>query len=48
MKDTALKTCGHVFCMECVDDRMRNRMRKCPHCNKPFDKMDVLTLHIEA
>ncbi|TVY60834.1 E3 ubiquitin-protein ligase BRE1 [Lachnellula suecica] len=45
-KNTALKTCGHVFCNNCVDDRISNRMRKCPNCAKAFDKMDVLTVHM--
>jgi len=29
-KDTVLRTCGHIFCKPCVDDRISNRMRKCP------------------
>ncbi|KAF4621535.1 hypothetical protein G7Y89_g14537 [Cudoniella acicularis] len=45
-KNTALKTCGHVFCNNCVDDRIANRMRKCPNCAKSFDKMDVMTVHM--
>jgi len=45
-KNTALKTCGHVFCNNCVDDRISNRMRKCPNCAKAFDKMDVMTVHM--
>ncbi|KAG9234455.1 BRE1 E3 ubiquitin ligase-domain-containing protein [Amylocarpus encephaloides] len=45
-KNTALKTCGHVFCNNCVDDRIANRMRKCPNCAKAFDKMDVMTVHM--
>ncbi|KAI1854518.1 hypothetical protein JX266_000636 [Neoarthrinium moseri] len=45
-KDTALKTCGHIFCRSCVDDRIANRMRKCPNCSKMFDKLDVMTVHL--
>ncbi|KAL1888358.1 E3 ubiquitin-protein ligase bre1, partial [Ceratocystis pirilliformis] len=41
-KDTALKTCGHLFCKACVQDRLTNRMRKCPNCSKAFDKMDIM------
>jgi E3 ubiquitin-protein ligase BRE1 len=44
-KNTALKTCGHLFCNKCVDDRISNRMRKCPTCTKAFDKMDVMAVH---
>ncbi|EMR82680.1 putative e3 ubiquitin-protein ligase bre1 protein [Botrytis cinerea BcDW1] len=45
-KNTVLKTCGHLFCNSCVDDRISNRMRKCPNCAKPFDKLDVMTAHM--
>jgi len=45
-KNTVLKTCGHVFCKACVDDRIANRMRKCPNCSRAFDKMDVMTIHM--
>lgn len=44
MKDTALKSCGHVFCEQCVDTRLEARMRKCPNCGKAFgagEKMHV-------
>jgi len=45
-KNTILKTCGHLFCNNCVEDRITNRMRKCPNCAKAFDKMDVMTAHM--
>lgn len=45
-KNTILKTCGHVFCNECVENRITNRMRKCPSCNKAFDKVDVMAAHL--
>ncbi|KAJ6446427.1 RING-12 protein [Purpureocillium lavendulum] len=44
-KNTALKTCGHLFCNKCVEDRISNRMRKCPTCSRAFDKMDVMPVH---
>lgn len=44
-KNAIIKTCGHVFCQSCIDARLSNRMRKCPACNKAFDKMDVMTAH---
>ncbi|OIW33882.1 BRE1-domain-containing protein [Coniochaeta ligniaria NRRL 30616] len=45
-KNTILKTCGHVFCNECVDNRITNRMRKCPSCSKAFDKSDAMPAHL--
>ena len=37
-----------MFCNHCVDDRISNRMRKCPNCSRAFDKMDVMTAHMWA
>lgn len=45
-KNTTIKTCGHTFCNNCIEDRIANRMRKCPNCLKPFDKSDVMTIHM--
>ncbi|KAL2258606.1 hypothetical protein VTK26DRAFT_8024 [Humicola hyalothermophila] len=45
-KNTILKGCGHVFCSKCVDDRLANRMRKCPSCNKAFDRSDAIPAHL--
>ncbi|RWA09858.1 hypothetical protein EKO27_g5229 [Xylaria grammica] len=45
-KNTVLRGCGHIFCRGCVDDRLANRMRKCPNCNKAFDKNDIMTIHL--
>ncbi|KAI1328403.1 E3 ubiquitin-protein ligase-like protein [Xylariaceae sp. FL0255] len=45
-KNTAIKGCGHLFCRNCVDDRLANRMRKCPNCNKGFDKSDIMSVHL--
>ncbi|KAL8694075.1 MAG: hypothetical protein Q9218_001190 [Villophora microphyllina] len=41
-KDTAILTCGHVFCKPCVDERRTSRSRKCPNCNKSFGQNDTL------
>ncbi|MCJ1406476.1 E3 ubiquitin-protein ligase bre1 [Ptychographa xylographoides] len=43
-KDTAVKTCGHVFCRECVEERLQSRMRKCPNCNKAFGQNDHMRI----
>ncbi|KAH7360917.1 BRE1 E3 ubiquitin ligase-domain-containing protein [Rhexocercosporidium sp. MPI-PUGE-AT-0058] len=45
-KNTAIRTCGHTFCNSCVEDRLANRMRKCPNCSRAFDKTDVMTIHL--
>ncbi|KAI0390799.1 E3 ubiquitin-protein ligase-like protein [Xylariaceae sp. FL0594] len=45
-KNTMIRGCGHIFCRGCVDDRLANRMRKCPNCNKAFDKNDVMAIHL--
>jgi E3 ubiquitin-protein ligase BRE1 len=44
-KDTALKVCGHTFCHECVQDRIINRLRKCPNCGKTFGAADTMRIH---
>ncbi|XRM44663.1 E3 ubiquitin-protein ligase bre1 [Aspergillus tubingensis] len=41
-KNTAIKTCGHVFCKECVEERLTSRSRKCPNCNKSFGNNDYM------
>ena len=42
MKDTVLKTCGHVMCSSCVDERVASRSRKCPLCSKSFGNNDYM------
>ncbi|KAK0646286.1 BRE1 E3 ubiquitin ligase-domain-containing protein [Cercophora newfieldiana] len=44
-KNTILKGCGHAFCDKCVESRLTNRMRKCPTCNKAFDRSDAMACH---
>ncbi|KAJ5376391.1 hypothetical protein N7509_013277 [Penicillium cosmopolitanum] len=39
-KNTVIKTCGHVFCKDCVEERLTSRSRKCPNCNKSFGSND--------
>jgi E3 ubiquitin-protein ligase BRE1 len=36
IKNTLIKSCGHIFCKKCVDDRLQFRNRKCPTCGKSF------------
>ncbi|KAK8114861.1 hypothetical protein PG999_006930 [Apiospora kogelbergensis] len=45
-KNTVLTKCGHIFCKECTEDRLTNRMRKCPNCARAFDRSDVMTVHL--
>ncbi|KAK7952573.1 uncharacterized protein PG986_008301 [Apiospora aurea] len=45
-KNTVLTKCGHIFCKECTEDRLTNRMRKCPNCARAFDRNDIMTVHL--
>lgn len=36
IKNTVIRTCGHIFCQGCVDERVESRSRKCPNCGKSF------------
>lgn len=45
-KDTAITSCGHVFCRDCVDKRVETRQRRCPSCNKAFGAGDLLGVHL--
>ncbi|CAI6333269.1 unnamed protein product [Periconia digitata] len=46
IKDTVIKTCGHVFCDQCIQDRLTNRARKCPNCGKAFGNNDTMRIHL--
>ena len=43
-KDTVIKTCGHLFCKDCVEERQASRSRKCPNCNKSFGANDSMRI----
>lgn len=45
-KSSAIRTCGHTFCEDCVKERLAARMRKCPTCNHPFAATDLVTIHL--
>lgn len=45
-KNTAITTCGHVFCDSCVQERLNARLRRCPTCNKGFSSNDLLVVHL--
>lgn len=46
LKNTVIKTCGHMFCDQCVQDRLTNRARKCPNCGKGFGTNDTMRVHL--
>lgn len=46
IKNTVIKTCGHLFCDACVQDRLTNRARKCPNCGKAFGSNDTMRVHL--
>lgn len=48
IRNTVLKTCGHVFCHNCVKDLISNRNRKCPSCARSFGTNDHQTIHLTA
>ncbi|KAL1302597.1 hypothetical protein AAFC00_002973 [Neodothiora populina] len=46
IRNHMLKTCGHVFCTNCVDNLIKNRNRKCPSCGKAFGNGDHMPIHL--
>ncbi|OQO03656.1 hypothetical protein B0A48_10321 [Cryoendolithus antarcticus] len=44
LRNTALKTCGHVLCDGCVAGLVSNRNRKCPSCGKAFGSNDSMRI----
>jgi len=45
-KNTAIRTCGHVFCRQCADERIASRSRKCPNCGRAFAATDLFSVHL--
>ncbi|KAF3923926.1 hypothetical protein AA313_de0203983 [Arthrobotrys entomopaga] len=43
-KSRVVKTCGHLFCKDCIEERITSRNRKCPNCGRPFAAGDVLAI----
>ncbi|KAF1346640.1 BRE1 E3 ubiquitin ligase-domain-containing protein [Delphinella strobiligena] len=46
IRNHMLKTCGHVFCHDCIDNLIKNRNRKCPSCGKAFGNGDHMPIHL--
>jgi hypothetical protein len=42
-----ISRCGHTFCRNCIDDRIKLRNRRCPSCNSGFAEADVLTMFLD-
>lgn len=45
-KDTVIKKCMHVFCHECIEKRLKSRLRKCPTCGGEFHFNDVQKIYL--
>lgn len=45
-KNSMLRTCNHIFCKECAEARLTNRLRKCPNCSKPYDRPDIMPIYL--
>jgi len=46
VKSVTLYKCGHSFSREAIDDRIANRMRRCPACNLAFATTDVRDIYL--
>jgi len=46
LKSAVLKQCGHGMCKEALEQRLKDRLRRCPVCNKGFSADDVVELHL--
>lgn len=42
-----ISRCGHTFCRNCIDDRIKLRNRRCPSCNGGFAEADVLAMYLD-
>ncbi|KAF8441798.1 BRE1 E3 ubiquitin ligase-domain-containing protein [Kalaharituber pfeilii] len=45
-KDTAIRSCGHVFCKQCAEERITLRSRKCPTCARAFAATDIIPVYL--
>ncbi|KAG0440817.1 E3 ubiquitin-protein ligase BRE1 [Dictyocoela muelleri] len=45
-KDTALSKCMHLFCKDCVENRIKMRNRKCPICAETFNFNDIKRVYL--
>lgn len=40
-RSAILKECGHTFCMNCIKQRLKSRMRTCPSCEAKFQESSI-------
>jgi E3 ubiquitin-protein ligase BRE1 len=45
-KSVTLMKCGHCFSREAIDDRVANRMRRCPACNLGFTTTEIRDIYL--
>lgn len=45
-KNSVITKCMHVFCRNCLDNRIETRQRKCPNCGEPFGANDVKQIYL--
>jgi len=45
-KDTVLTKCMHVFCGDCIEQKIKSRIRNCPTCNEKFNECDVKRIYL--
>lgn len=45
-KDSVINKCMHVFCQECLDQRIKSRNRMCPSCGEAFSQNDVKRIYL--
>ena len=45
-KSAVLRKCGHALSKEAIEQRMKDRLRRCPMCNTSFSAEDVISLHL--
>lgn len=41
-KSAALKTCGHVMCVTCLDKLKKDKA--CPQCSKQYTEKDIINI----
>lgn len=45
-KNVVITKCFHAFCRDCIEGRLKARLRKCPRCQVPFGQEDVKALFL--